>query len=80
LLRPHSFLIDILHVPFKGARETVKALTAAGSNVVAPVTADEFKAKFEREYAELEKLIRTIRKGSRERTAGARRGRLTPAR
>jgi tripartite-type tricarboxylate transporter receptor subunit TctC len=41
--------------------ETIKALAAEGSDVVAPATADEFKAKFEREYAELEKQIRQFK-------------------
>ena len=42
------------------APETVKALAAEGSEVVAPATPEEFKAKFDREYAELEKLIKAI--------------------
>lgn len=42
------------------APETVKALAADGSEVVAPATPEEFKAKFDREYAELEKLIKFI--------------------
>ena len=40
--------------------ETVKALAADGSEVVAPATPEEFKAKFIREYATLEKLIKSI--------------------
>jgi hypothetical protein len=39
---------------------TVKALAAKGSDVIVPTTPGEFKAKFEREHAELEKLIRAI--------------------
>lgn len=42
------------------APDTVKALAADGSEVVAPATPEEFKAKFESEYAALEKLIRAI--------------------
>ena len=38
--------------------ETLKALAAEGSEVVASATPEEFKAKFDREYAELEKVIR----------------------
>jgi hypothetical protein len=37
--------------------KTVKALAKDGNEVVAPVTPEEVRAKFEREYAELEKLI-----------------------
>ena len=37
------------------ARQTVKALAADRREVVAPATPEEFKAKFDREYAELEK-------------------------
>ncbi len=40
--------------------DTVKALAADGSEVVAPATPEEFKAKFDNEYAALEKLIKTI--------------------
>ena len=42
------------------APETVKALAVDGNEVVAPMTPEEVKAKFEREYAALEKLIRTL--------------------
>ena len=42
------------------APETVKALAADGSEVVAPATSEDFKAKFDREYAALEKLLKTI--------------------
>lgn len=42
------------------APETVKALAADGSEVVARATPEEFRAKFNREYAALEKLIRAI--------------------
>ena len=42
------------------APDTVKALAAEGSEVVAPATAEEFKAKFDIEYAALEKVIRAI--------------------
>jgi tripartite-type tricarboxylate transporter receptor subunit TctC len=41
--------------------ETVKALAKDGNEVVAPVTPEEAKAKFEREYAELEKLIGALK-------------------
>jgi tripartite-type tricarboxylate transporter receptor subunit TctC len=43
------------------ASDTVKALAADGSDVVPPATPDEFKAKFEREYAEMEKLFRAMK-------------------
>ena len=42
------------------APETVKALAADGSEVVAPATPEEFKAKFHSEYATMEKLIKSI--------------------
>ena len=42
------------------APDTVKALAAEGSEVVAPATPEEFKAKFDSEYVALEKLIRAI--------------------
>ena len=38
--------------------DTVKLLAADGSEAYPPTTPDEFKAKFAREYAELEKLVR----------------------
>lgn len=38
--------------------DTLKALTAEGAEVAAPATPEEFKAKFDRDYAELEKLIK----------------------
>jgi hypothetical protein len=41
--------------------DTVKTLASEGSDVVAPATADEFKAKFDREYAELERQIRQFK-------------------
>lgn len=40
------------------APETVKLLAADGSEAVAPATPEEFRAKFEREYAALEKVVR----------------------
>jgi hypothetical protein len=42
------------------APDTVKALAVDGNEVVAPATPEEVKAKFDREYAELEKLVRTL--------------------
>jgi tripartite-type tricarboxylate transporter receptor subunit TctC len=42
------------------APDTVKALAMDGSEAVPPVLPEEFKAKFEREYAELEKVIKTL--------------------
>lgn len=36
----------------------LKALVADGSEVAPPTTPEEFRAKFERDYAELEKLIK----------------------
>ncbi len=38
--------------------DTVKLLAADGSEPIPPATPDEFRAKFAREYAELEKLVR----------------------
>ena len=38
--------------------ETMKILAAEGTEAVAPATPEAFKAKFERDYLELEKLIR----------------------
>jgi tripartite-type tricarboxylate transporter receptor subunit TctC len=38
--------------------DTVKLLAADGSEPIPPATPAEFKAKFAREYAELEKLVR----------------------
>lgn len=38
--------------------ETTKVLAAAGTEAVAPATPEEFKAKFERDYAEMEQLVR----------------------
>jgi len=40
--------------------ETLKALAADGSEVVAPATPEQFKAKFDREYTELDKLIKAV--------------------
>ena len=42
------------------APETVKSITADGSEVVPPMKPEELKAKLDREYAELEKLIRQL--------------------
>ena len=38
--------------------DTLKALAADGSEVATPASPEEFKAKFDREYAELEKLVK----------------------
>jgi hypothetical protein len=43
------------------APETVKTLTADGSEIMSRDTPEEFKARFDREYAELEKLIRSVK-------------------
>jgi len=43
------------------APDTVKSLSAEGIDVVPPATPEEFKAKFEREFAELEKQIRQFK-------------------
>ncbi|MGQ0750933.1 MAG: tripartite tricarboxylate transporter substrate-binding protein [Betaproteobacteria bacterium] len=40
---------------------TVKALAADGSEVVPAARPEEFKAKFDREYAELEKLVKAMK-------------------
>jgi tripartite-type tricarboxylate transporter receptor subunit TctC len=42
------------------AQETVKALATEGNEVVPPASLEDVKAKFEREFAELDKLIRTL--------------------
>ena len=59
---PDGIVRALAEVISKGmnAPETVKALAADGSEVVAPATPEEFKDKFNREYAALEKLIRAI--------------------
>jgi tripartite-type tricarboxylate transporter receptor subunit TctC len=59
---PRGILRAINSVVSQGmnAPETVKTLAADGNEVVAPTTLEELKAKFEREYAELDKLIRTL--------------------
>ena len=49
----NGVLIQGMHAP-----ETVKVLAADGSEPVAPATPEEFRAKFEREYAALEKVVR----------------------
>lgn len=40
--------------------DTLKVLAAEGAEVAAPATPQEFKAKFERDYMELEKLIKAM--------------------
>ena len=40
--------------------DTVRLLNADGSEPIAPATPEEFKARFERDYAELEKLIKAV--------------------
>jgi tripartite-type tricarboxylate transporter receptor subunit TctC len=59
---PRSIVRAINHVVSEGmnAPDTVKALAIDGNEVVAPATPEEVKAKFDREYAELEKLVRTL--------------------
>ena len=42
------------------APETVKTLAADGNEVVPPMTLEELKAKFDREYADLDQLIRKL--------------------
>ena len=42
------------------APETVKALALDGNEVVAPMTPEALKAKLDREYAEMDRLIRTL--------------------
>ena len=42
------------------APAVVKSLAAEGSEVVTPVTPEEFKTKFDTEYAALEKLMKVI--------------------
>lgn len=52
----NAVLIQGMHAP-----ETVKHLAADGSEPVAPATPEEFRAKFEREYAGLEKTVRAAK-------------------
>ena len=57
---PRGIVRAINGVVVKGMNSpaTLKALAADGSEVVAPATPEEFKAKFDREYRELEKLVK----------------------
>ena len=59
---PRAILRAINQVVSQGMNspETVKALAADGQEVVPPMSLEELKAKFDREYADLEKLIRTL--------------------
>jgi len=59
---PHGIVRALAAVISQGMNtpETVKALAADGSEVVAPATPEEFKTKFNSEYATLEKLIKAI--------------------
>ena len=52
----NAVVTEGMHAP-----ATVKTLAADGSEVVPAARPEEFKAKFDREYAELEKLVRTTR-------------------
>ena len=45
-------MIEVMNSP-----ETRKVLAADGAEAAPPATPDEFKARFERDYAELEKTI-----------------------
>jgi len=56
---PRGIVRAINAVVIKGMNspETLKALAADGSEVVAPATPEAFKAKFDREYRELEKTV-----------------------
>ncbi|MGZ8211925.1 MAG: Bug family tripartite tricarboxylate transporter substrate binding protein [Burkholderiales bacterium] len=42
------------------APETVKTLAADGNEVVAPMTPEDLRIKLDREYAELDKLVKTL--------------------
>jgi tripartite-type tricarboxylate transporter receptor subunit TctC len=59
---PRSIIRAINQVVSEGmnAPDTVKALAVDGNEVVAPATPEQVKAKFDREYAEVEKLVRTL--------------------
>jgi tripartite-type tricarboxylate transporter receptor subunit TctC len=59
---PRGILRAINTVVGRGmnAPETVKALAQDGNEVVPPMTLEELRAKFDREYAELDKLIRKL--------------------
>ena len=59
---PQSIVRAINAVVSQGmnTQETVKALATEGNEVVPPATIEDVKAKFECEYAELDKLIRTL--------------------
>ena len=50
--------INAVVVQGMNSPETLKALAADGSEVVPAATPEEFKAKFDREYRELEKLVK----------------------
>ena len=51
--------INAIVSPGMNSPETVKLLAADGSEPIPPSTPEEFKARFEKNYAELEKLIRS---------------------
>ena len=59
---PRSIITAVNSVVSLGmnAPETVKALAMDGNEVLPPMSPDELNAKFEREYAELEKLIKAL--------------------
>jgi hypothetical protein len=59
---PPSIIRAINRVVIEGtnAPDTVKVLAVHGKEVVAPVTPEQVKAKFDREYAELEKLVKAL--------------------
>ena len=59
---PRSIIRTINTIVSEGmnAADVVKTLGADGTEVVARATPEEFKAKFEREYLELEKLIKSV--------------------
>lgn len=50
--------INVVVARAMNSPETVKSLAADGSEAIPPSTPEAFKAKFEKEYAELEKLIK----------------------
>jgi tripartite-type tricarboxylate transporter receptor subunit TctC len=58
--RPIIRAINAVVTQGMNAPETVKALAMDGNEVVPPVTAEELKAKLDREYADLEKLIKAL--------------------
>ena len=52
IMKLNEAVIHVMHLP-----ETKKVLAADGAEAAPPATPEEFKAKFARDYAEMEKTI-----------------------